>query len=479
MIFNSYDFIVFIVVVFVLYWFVFKNSAKYQNILLLISSLFFYCWADWRFLGILVFNILFNFYLAKKIDKVNKEKTKQLVLWFGIIVNIGILGYYKYFNFFYESIQSIIDPNASFTALSILIPLGISFYTFQTLAYIIDVYYEDIAPYNNLFVFSTYMTYFPKLLSGPIEKAQYLIPQLITKRPFDYYIIVDGLRQILWGLFAKIVIAENCAIIVNPIFENYNIHSGSTLFVVGFFYMIQLYADFSGYSNMAIGVSKLLGIKLSRNFATPFFSLNIGDFWRKWHMSLTSWMLNYIFTPLSFILRSYQKLGLIISVVFTFLIVGLWHGANWTYVVFGLIHGLYFIPVIYSGSMNISSAIVDENKWLPSIFSIFKMAILFMQVMLVAIFFRAESISMAINYLKGIFSASLLQIPYAVLNGRNILIVLLIVVFLGLEWINRGKAHDLEISNYPKIIRWVLYIFIFLLLLFAGQSTDAFIYFQF
>ncbi|CAH8285595.1 D-alanyl-lipoteichoic acid acyltransferase DltB (MBOAT superfamily) [Mariniflexile fucanivorans] len=480
MIFNSYDFVVFFVVVFILYWFVFNKTAKAQNVLLLISSLFFYAWADWRFLGILIFNILFNYYLAKSIFKASKVAVKQKILWFGILINVGILGYYKYFNFFYENLINIFSSGTTFTALDLLIPLGISFFTFQSLGYIIDVYYEEVEPYNDLMLFSTYMVFFPKLLSGPIERVQKFIPQIVSKRVFDYPLIADGLRQILWGLFAKLVIAENCAVIVDPVFENYNNESGSTLLFVSFFYMIQLYADFSGYSNMAIGVAKLLGIKLSRNFATPFFSLNISEFWRKWHMTLTSWMMDYIFTPLSFILRAYKKIGLIISVIITFLIVGLWHGANWTYIVFGLIHGIYFIPVILKGtSVNKASNTMTENKYLPSVVELFKMLVLLVQVMLASVFFRSETVIKAINYLSRIFSKSLISLPSSIINGRNALIFMFIAFFITVEWFHKTKSHEFDISGKPLYIRWFFYIIIFILLLFAGRTAEAFIYFQF
>lgn len=479
MIFNSFEFVLFFIIVFVLYWWVLGKTVKGQNILLLLSSIFFYAWADWRFLGVLVFNILFNFFLAKKISKIKEDKSRQVALWLGVAVNVGVLGYYKYFNFFYENFLHLLGAGEGFTALNIIIPLGISFFTFQSLGYIIDVYYEDIKPYNNLLLFSTYMTFFPKLLSGPIERAQIFIPQITFKRKFDYEMIADGFRQILWGLFAKIVIAENCAVIVNPVFENYQEESGSTLLVVSFFYMIQLYADFSGYSNMAIGVGKLLGIKLSRNFATPFYSTNISGFWRKWHMSLTLWLMDYIFTPLSFILREYKKIGLLVSVVVTFLIVGLWHGANWTYVVFGLIHGLLFIPVIFKGKMSNTSVILAENKLFPSIKEAFKMGLLFFQVSLVAVFFRSETVVDAFMYLKNIFSKTLLSIPWLVINGRNILILALVFLFLGVEWLNREKQHDLDIRKRPIALRWSCYIIIFLIIVFAGRSADAFIYFQF
>lgn len=479
MVFNSFEFALFFGIIFLLYWFVFSKTKTSQNILLLISSLVFFGWTDWRFLSILIFNILFNYFLAKKIFSSKKERTKQHYLWFGVIVNIGVLGYYKYFNFFCENLLSIFDPGKTYSSLEIIIPLGISFFTFQTLGYIIDVFYEEIEPYDDLLVFSTYVGYFPKILSGPIERAQAFIPQILNKRVFSYDLATDGLRQILWGLFAKIVIAENCAVIVNPVFDNYESEGGSTLLIVSFFYMIQLYADFSGYSNMAIGFSKLLGIKLSKNFATPFFSTNISEFWRKWHISLTTWIMDYIFTPLSFMLRNYKKKGLMISIITTFLIVGLWHGANWTFVLFGLIHGIYFIPLVFSGSMNKSTIIIAENKYFPSIFETFKMLILFLQVMFAAVFFRSETVTKGAYYIKGIFSNSLISAPSSLINGRNIAIVGFIGFFLFIEWLNRARGHDFEISNRNIYLRRFFYVFIFLIILIFGRSSDGFIYFQF
>ncbi|GAA3607116.1 MBOAT family protein [Flavivirga amylovorans] len=420
--------------------------------------------------------------MALKIRKeVDDEAKQRRFLYIGLVFNVGLLLYFKYFNFFYESFVELINVfgiTSSYTTLSILLPLGISFFTFQTLGYLIDVYNEEIDPSHNFLEFSLFVAYFPKILSGPIERATKMMPQIQEKRAFSYELFVDGLRQILWGLFAKIVIAENCATIANPIFNNYEDQSGSTLILGAFFYAIQLYADFSGYSNMAIGLSKLFGIQLMRNFATPFFSTNISDFWRKWHISLTTWMMDYVFTPLSFSLRSYQKNGLIISIIATFVLVGFWHGANWTFVFYGLLHGIYFIPLVYSGKMN-TSEIVAKGKFFPSIIEFIKMLLLFILIMATDIFFRANSIKEAINYIISIFSDDIFSIPQGLFNSNYLITIFLIFIFFFIEWNNREKKHDFEINNYNIFLRWSSYVFLFLLILFFGKSSETFIYFQF
>ena len=481
MVFNSFDFLAFIIPVLLLYWLVFKKSDVSQNILLLVSSLVFYAWADWRFLVLLIASTLINYALGIKIAQTEEDKKRSAFLYLGLIFNVGLLLYFKYANFFYQGFYDILQvfgSNVSHNTLQIILPLGISFFTFQTLGYLIDVFNEEIEPSKDLLRFSVFVTFFPKILSGPIERAAGLFPQLEEKRTFSYPLMVDGLRQILWGFFAKVVIAENCAAIVNPIFNDYQAQSGSTLLLGTFFYAIQLYADFSGYSNMAIGVGKLFGIQLMRNFSTPFFSTNIADFWRKWHISLTTWMMDYVFTPLSFILRRHQKRGLMLSIVATFILVGFWHGANWTFVVYGLCHGLYFIPLVYSGKMN-ASEVVAEGKVLPSFKELGKMILLFLLIMLTDVFFRANNVVEAFDYFGKIFSGSLFDFP-SILMGSNSLITLgLILLFVGVEWMHREKGHDFELSKYPVWIRWSAYISIFVLLLFFGKSAETFIYFQF
>ncbi|GAA3641570.1 MBOAT family O-acyltransferase [Flavivirga jejuensis] len=481
MVFNSFNFIVFIIPVLLLYWIIFKRSSVLQNVFLLLASIFFYAFADWRFLILLIASILLNFYLGLKIHNAEKESKQKMFLNIGLVFNIGLLLYFKYFNFFYEGFfkaLNLFGLDSNHNTLKILLPLGISFFTFQTLGYLIDVYNEEVKPNQNLLQFSVFIAFFPKILSGPIERAANLLPQIEKKRLFSYNIFTDGLRQILWGLFAKMVIAEKCAEIANPIFDNFENQSGSLLLLGAFFYAIQLYADFSGYSNMAIGVSKLFGLQLMRNFSTPFFSTNISDYWRKWHISLTTWMMDYVFTPLSFTLRGYQKKGLVISIIATFILVGFWHGANWTFVFYGLLHGIYFIPLVYSGKMN-KSEIVAKGKWMPSFKELFKMLALFVLIMLTDVFFRANTVTEAFNYIASIFSYSLFKFPNELLSSSYIIGIVLIAFFTIVEWKHRERLHDFEISNYNIIFRWSSYIFIFLLILFFGKSSETFIYFQF
>ncbi len=481
MVFNSFNFVGFIIPILIVYWIFFKKSKVSQNILLLVSSLVFYAWADWRFLILLLISILLNYYLGKKISNTTNETIQRHFLYIGLIFNIGLLLYFKYFNFFYEGFVEILNvfgASASYNTLSILLPLGISFFSFQTLGYLIDIYNEETEPSNNLLEFSVFVSYFPKILSGPIERASKMMPQIQEKRNFTYPVFVDGLRQILWGLFAKIVIAENCAAIANPIFNDYGNQSGSVLLLGTFFYAIQLYADFSGYSNMAIGISKLFGIQLMRNFSTPFFSTNISDFWRKWHISLTTWMMDYVFTPLSFSLRSYQKKGLIISIIATFVLVGFWHGANWTFVFYGLLHGIYFIPLVYSGKMN-TSEIVAKGKLLPSFVELIKMILLFILIMLTDVFFRTHNVSEAFDYIFLIFSNNIFSIPTEIFSSNYLITTALLFLFIAVEWLHREKSHDFEISHYPFILRWICYIVLYLLILIFGKSAETFIYFQF
>ncbi len=306
----SLTFFTFLLIVFILYWGFFKNSAKSQNLLLTASSVFFCGWVDIRFLALLIFSTIFNFYTGKAIHSKKDENNRRYLLYTGVVVNISLLIYYKYFNFFYKSFVDffgLFESNVSYSALAIILPIGISFFTFQAIGYIIDVYREDIEPCDSLLIFATFITYFPKMTAGPIERAETFFDQVKQKRVFSYDLSIDGLRQILWGSFAKLVIANNCASISGPIFDNYLHLPASTLLMGAFFLCFQVYCDFSGYSNISIGISKLFGIKLMRNFAAPFFSTNIRDYWKKWHISLSSWMMHYIFTPLSFQLRKYGK----------------------------------------------------------------------------------------------------------------------------------------------------------------------------
>jgi alginate O-acetyltransferase complex protein AlgI len=484
MLFNSFGFAVFFVVVFALYWLFSYGGARLQNVLLLLAGVFFYGWADYRLLVVLLFSCLFNFFIAVRISAAGEDRPRSLFLWLGVIVNIGILGYFKYFDFFYNSFVQVFGGRTE--TLGILLPLGISFFTFQAVGYLIDVFNDEMPPSRDLLTFSVYMTYFPKILAGPIEPASRFLPQAESKRVFDYALATDGLRQFLWGLFAKVVVADNCSVVADEVFNNYAGKSGAVLLAGSFFYAFQVYCDFSGYSNMAIGISKLLGIRLMQNFAMPYFSTNISDFWKKWHISLSAWMMKYVFTPMSFLLRKYRKAGLVVAIITTFILVGLWHGANWTFIVFGLMHGLYFVPVLLSNRIN-QSPIVAKGRFFPNLKEATKMFALFLLVMLTMIVFRVETITDAWHYFARMVSHPVAgdqawQAPKTVCQT-----LIIILVFLIVEWLQRESEHGLQLSGSAiaaasiraRAARWSLYTCIILVIFFFQNTNDNFIYFRF
>jgi alginate O-acetyltransferase complex protein AlgI len=485
MVFNSTGFALFFSIVFLLYWLVFSKNFKAQNTLLLFASIVFYFLADWKFISLLAFSGFVNFYLAKTIAKKEEGRGRKLLFYSGIVFNVGILLYFKYFNFFVQSFVTLFNysgGNLGFTPFHILLPLGISFFTFQLIGYLIDVNNEVIEPTNDLLSFFTYLAYFPKILSGPIERVQHFLPRIQIKREFNYNVAVDGLRQFLWGLFKKVVIADNLTSVVDVIFANHFNMAGSILFIGAILYLISLYADFSGFTDMACGVSKLLNIKIINNFAFPFFSTNISDFWKKWHISLTTWMMDYVFTPLTFVLRKYKKIGLIISVVLTFLLVGLWHGANLTFIVFGVMHGLYFIPLIVMGSIN-RNRVVAEGKMIPTFKEVTAMIWLFLLVALTTIFFRAANIGEAFSYLSNLFSLSLFKVPvdFPGTGLHPIVLILLVGIFFLIEW--AGREGEYAIAHlgvkWYKPVRWGFYYALIASVAFLSGSQQQFIYFQF
>lgn len=483
MIFNSFTFLLFFVLFFALYWFVFNKNLKLQNILLLIASYFFYAWADWRLLSYLIAASVLNYFLGKYIEKENNEKRRKIMLYFGLIQGIGGLFYFKYFNFFIESFSDlfkVLNINFNLQTLNIIIPLGISFFTFRTISYLLDVDKGKIKATKDWIVFFNYVSFFPSLMSGPIDKAKLLVPQLEKKREFDYSVATDGMRQILWGLFKKVVIADNLATITNQIFDNYLDYPGSTLLLGAFFYTIQLYADFSGYTDMAIGIARLIGFKITKNFDFPLFSQNIAEFWRKWHMSLTSWLTEYVFTPLSIAFRDYDKLGLILAILINFTLIGIWHGANWTYVLFGFLHGLFFIPLILKGTMNKKKK-TDKNRLIPTFKELINMVATFVLVMLTFVIFRSENINDALSYISELFSSSLFSKPNLIRLNNIYSSIYLILIFVIIEWFGREDEYAIEKMaiklKWPY--RWVFYYSISMIIfLFAGKE-QVFIYFQF
>jgi len=487
MIFNSITFAAFFGIFFILYWFVAKKNLSFQNLLVLAGSYLFYAWADWRFLAFLIGVSALNFYLGIHIEKTNNPKYKKLLLYIGLVQGVGGLAFFKYFNFFITSFNDVFQSlnfNINLHILNIIIPLGISFFTFKTISYILDVDKGKIEATKDWVVFFNYVSFFPTILSGPIDSGRMFIPQLQKKRVFDYRQATNGLRQILWGLFKKMVIADNLATITNPIFENHLQLPSSSLLLGAFFYTIQIYADFSGYSDMAIGLGRLIGFNVTPNFNFPLFAQNIAEFWRKWHISLTSWLTEYVFTPLSISFRDLGKAGLILAIVINFTICGIWHGANWTYVLFGFLHGCLFIPLILKGTMNKKKK-TTKNKLLPTFKEFLNIAGTFIQVMFLFVIFRAETISNAFHYYLGIFSRSsfpVTEFETKTRTGENFVFIILLLFLLVIEW--RGRENQYAIENlgqkYPRIVRFVFYaLIIFLIGMYAPTNETPFIYLKF
>jgi alginate O-acetyltransferase complex protein AlgI len=479
MLFNSLDFALFLPIVFVLYWFVTNKNLKLQNALLVVASYVFYGWWDWRFLSLIVFSSLVDYTIGLQLDKVAQPSKRKLLLWSSILVNLGFLGFFKYYNFFVDSFVdafsffgSPIQPNT----LDIILPVGISFYTFQTLSYTIDVYKQKLEPTRDIVSFLAFVSFFPQLVAGPIERATNLLPQFYKKRQFHYSQAVDGCRQILWGFFKKAVIADNCAEYVNQIFNNSAEHSGSTLLMGALFFTFQIYGDFSGYSDIAIGTSRLFGFDLKQNFAFPYFSRDIAEFWRRWHISLSTWFRDYLYIPLG---GSQGGTWMKVRNTFIiFLVSGFWHGANWTFIIWGFLNALYFLPLLLAKRNRTNLDVVAQDSKLPNIKELVQMGLTFGLTVIAWVFFRAESVTHAFTYLKGLFSTSLLTVP--TIRPTNLLV--LILFFIGIEWIGRRQHYAIEVLllKQSRVIRWAFYmIIIAIIFVFSSDTQQEFIYFQF
>jgi len=482
MLFNSLQFAFFLLFVFLLYWFISKGKLKLQNLLLLAASYFFYaCW-DWRFLFLLLFSTLLDFFTGNKIHSSEVKNKKRFWLWLSIIVNLGFLGVFKYYNFFAESFAdalSFVGVKTNVSSLNIILPVGISFYTFHGLSYVIDIYRNKISPEKNIIDYSLFVSFFPLLVAGPIERATHLLPQLKKVRVFEYDKAVDGLRQILWGLFKKIVIADNCAVFANSILDHSGDYSGSTLVIGALFFTFQIYGDFSGYSDIALGTARLLGIELLKNFNFPYFSRDIAEFWRRWHISLSSWFKDYLYIPLG---GSKGGIGKTVRNTFLiFLVSGFWHGANWTFVAWGFLNALFILPSILTHHNRDHLEIVAKGKYLPSLKEFLSILFTFSLTVIAWIFFRATDLSHAFSYLKGIFSSSLFSIPYFVGIGLCIPTVILTSIFIIIEWM--GREQNYAIANLGKAwhrpFRWVFYYSIIYCLFYFTGKEQQFIYFQF
>ena len=480
MLFNSISFAIFLPIVFVLYWLLNKNY-RWQNLLLLIASYYFYmCW-DWRFGFLLMFSTVLDYYTGLRLHENNSEKSRKFWLWLSIGINLGFLGFFKYYNFFIDSFTDLLlnfGVKVNPWTLNIILPVGISFYTFHGLSYVIDIYKKKIPAEKNFIDYGVFVSFFPLLVAGPIERATHLLPQIQKKRNFNYTQAVDGLRQILWGLFKKMVIADNCAIYANEIFANSDTASGSTLFLGAIFFAFQIYCDFSGYSDIALGVARLFGIELLRNFAYPYFSRDIAEFWRRWHISLSTWFRDYLYIPLGG-----SKGGNWMRVRNTFIIFivsGFWHGANWTFIAWGFLNALFIMPSILLKTNRNNLEIVAFNKLMPSFREVISIIITFILTVFAWIFFRAESLTHAFSYISGIFSKSLLTFPD--LNKAALATLILIAFLLLIEWFGKEQQYALQTfwHKKPRLLRWAFYAFIILLIgLFMQTEESPFIYFQF
>ncbi len=477
MLFNSIDFFIFLPICFVVYWFVVNRELSIQNSLILVASYVFYGWWDYRFLGLIALSTLVDYSIGRMMVVTTLYSRRKLLLGISLLINLGLLGFFKYYNFFLEGwidAWSGIGITMHASSLQIILPVGISFYTFQTLSYTIDVYREKLKPEKNLINFAAYVAFFPQLVAGPIERATNLLPQFSRKRIFNSDYAISGIHLIIWGLFKKVVIADSCATYVNAIFDNYQDHNSLTLALGAVYFSFQIYGDFSGYSDIAIGTARLFGFDLMRNFNLPYFSRDIAEFWRRWHISLSTWFRDYLYIPLGGSRGSRSKQ--LRNVFIIFLVSGFWHGANWTFIVWGGLHALFFIPLllINTNRKNLNQA--ASHTVLPSLKEFFQMLVTFLLTTIAWIFFRADTVGHAWAYCVRLFTQGTFKMSYLNIERYSIELLGVIVVLILFEWFHRKNDHPF-VGRY----RWIKIVTIILLLLILGVYSDhqEFIYFQF
>ncbi|AZA47495.1 MBOAT family protein [Chryseobacterium carnipullorum] len=469
--FTSIAFFLFFTGVFGLYWFVCKKNLKLQNFLLLASSYIFYGFWDWRFLALLVGSSAITYYLGPKIAETH-GKTKKIYLNTGLVLAIGTLFYFKYFGFFIDSFADLFDIKNKIT-LSIILPLGISFYTFRIVSYFLDIKNNKLKPETDALALFNYIAFFPSMTSGPIDKGGLLLPQLKKERIFKAEDGADAARQILYGAFKKLVVANSITPITQGIFQNYEAHSGSTVAFGAILFLFELYADFSGYSDMAVGFARLLGFKITKNFAFPLFAQNIAEYWRKWHISLTSWLTEYVFTPLVIQFRDYGKRGLIAAIILNFILIGAWHGPRFTFVLFGLLHGLYYIPLIVKDKLNKKKKITGN---FPTLTELGNILLTMVMVCFALVLFAAPDLKAALGMYGKIFSISLFSVPQFI----KIKILGLIGILILIDWMNKDQEHGLDVKRLNPLARRGLYVFLIFLIMYYGVfSNGSYIYEQF
>lgn len=477
MLFNSLPFAVFLPLVFLLYWLAGSRRRSLQNALVIVASYVFYGWWDARFLILIVISTIADYAIGLALAGSRSELRRRLLLGLSLAVNLGFLGFFKYFNFFIDSAAALLvsvgmEPNLP--TLRIVLPVGISFYTFQTLSYTLDIYRRELEPTRDPLAFFAFVSFFPQLVAGPIERARDLLPQFLAPRRFDRRLAHDGLRQMLWGFVKKMVIADNVSPHVQAVYGNFGQHDGATVLLATFFFAVQIYCDFSGYSDIAIGSARLFGFNLRRNFAFPYFSRDIAEFWRRWHISLSSWFRDYVFIPLGGSRRSLPRQ--IVNIIITFTVSGLWHGANWTFVVWGALNGLYYLPLMLSGRKRNWSGNAAEGRLLPGLREGTAILATFLLTLLAWVFFRAESLAHAFGLLGTIFGTRW-TVPDTGEYGRALVLAL---VGLACEWLQRDKQHALDVAALPLAVRWALYLVLAAsIVVFGSFGSSEFIYFQF
>ena len=485
MLFNSIDFAVFLPVVFIIYWFIVNRRLSIQNFFLVVASYFFYGWWDWRFLALIVVSSSVDYIVGICLGKVQEKTKRKMLLIVSIAVNIGLLATFKYYNFFAESLVgafTLFGKKIDIGRLQVVLPVGISFYTFQTLSYSIDIFRNKLKPTKDIIAFFAYVSFFPQLVAGPIERAGNLLPQFLSNRNFNYEKSADGIRQILWGLFKKMVVADNLAALVDRVFNNPESFSSPALLITVCLFSFQIYCDFSGYSDIAIGTARLFGFDLMRNFAYPYFSRNIGEFWRRWHISLTGWFRDYIYIPLGGSREGQVKS--IRNIFIVFLISGFWHGANWTFILWGGVHACLFVPAFILKKNRLYTDIAARERKIPSFKESIRIIVTFLLVSMTWIFFRSADLSGAVTYLKRLvfFWKTNKVDPGGQLFTSQIQMIVIpfLILMVGMEWLQRKKKHALEFSGEKYLyIRRFVYAALILGIYFFSVKNVGFIYFQF
>lgn len=480
MLFNSFEFLVFLPIVFMLYWFVFRGR-RWQNLLVVTASYVFYGWWDWRFLLLIALTSVCVYGSGLLLEHYEgRRRRQQIVCAVNIVFNLGILGVFKYYNFFVENLDALFGMmgyHLDWVTMIVILPVGISFYTFQALSYTIDVYQKRLPATHDIIEFLAYISFFPQLVAGPIERATNLLPQFQRRRQFDYAKAVDGMRQMLWGFLKKLVIADNCATVVNEYWNHYQDLPGVSLFLMGVLFTFQIYCDFSGYSDIAIGCARLFGFNLMRNFNFPYFSRSIPEFWRRWHISLTTWFRDYIYFPLGG--SRCDKWKIIRNVYIVWGISGLWHGANWTFICWGLFHATLLAIYNIFGINTKYKQVVAYGKYLPNIRETLQIALTFFLTVIGWIIFRAESMTQAVDFLTAMVSNRFFDAS----DLHGVTYIYFGIALLAVEWLQRDKQHALQFSDAKpfnhRLVRWGIYYIILLLIAKYAGSSQTFIYFQF